>query len=129
MAPRARFELATLRLTAETIKNPSALSGVACKKTGAIFLALVAPNSAPKPILTIAPPCIDWTCQGDGKPVTRDRFIWFAERVSPSWKFQYERDSNPFMLEGAAGGEPKILIQRLANLPTEMVESLNPARV
>jgi hypothetical protein len=48
MAPRARFELATLRLTAERTKNLSALSGVACKKPGAIFLTLPAPNSAPK---------------------------------------------------------------------------------
>ena len=29
LAPRARFELATLRLTAEAVKNLSALSGVA----------------------------------------------------------------------------------------------------
>jgi hypothetical protein len=48
MAPRARFELATLRLTADEIKNLSALSGVAYKKTGAILHPLVAPNPAPK---------------------------------------------------------------------------------
>jgi hypothetical protein len=48
MAPRARFELATLRLTAEAVKNLSALSGVACKKSGAIFPSLAAPNVAPK---------------------------------------------------------------------------------
>jgi hypothetical protein len=47
MAPRARFELATLRLTAERIKNLSALSGVAYEKLGAIFPFLVAPNPAP----------------------------------------------------------------------------------
>jgi len=29
LAPRARFELATLRLTAETVRNLSAVSGVA----------------------------------------------------------------------------------------------------
>ena len=47
MAPRARFELATLRLTAEMIENLSALSGVACEKLGAIFRSLVAPTPAP----------------------------------------------------------------------------------
>jgi hypothetical protein len=48
LAPRARFELATLRLTAEAVKNLSALSGVAYKKLGVIFPSLVAPNPAPK---------------------------------------------------------------------------------
>jgi hypothetical protein len=48
LAPRARFELATLRLTAEVAENPIALSGVAYKKLGAIFPFLVAPNAAPK---------------------------------------------------------------------------------
>src|SRR5437899_4070607 len=48
LAPRARFELATLRLAAETAKNLSALSGVAYKNSGAIFPALAAPNPAPK---------------------------------------------------------------------------------
>jgi len=48
LAPRARFELATLRLTADAVKNLSALSGVACKKSGAMFLSLAAPNPAPK---------------------------------------------------------------------------------
>jgi hypothetical protein len=48
MAPWARFELATLRLTAETVKNLSALSGVAYTEIGAILPALVAPNPAPK---------------------------------------------------------------------------------
>jgi hypothetical protein len=38
----------TLRLTAEEVKNLSALSGVAYKKFGAIFPFLVAPNPAPK---------------------------------------------------------------------------------
>src|SRR5229473_617528 len=47
LAPRARFELATLRLTAEMIENLSALSGVACEKLGAIFPSLVAPTPAP----------------------------------------------------------------------------------
>ncbi len=47
MAPRARFELATLRLTAERMKNLSALSGVAYEKLGAIFPSLVAPTAAP----------------------------------------------------------------------------------
>jgi len=47
LAPRARFELATLRLTAEDAKNLSALSGVAYKKVGAILTFLVAPNPAP----------------------------------------------------------------------------------
>jgi len=47
MAPRARFELATLRLTAEMIENLSALSGVAYEKLGAIFSSLVAPTPAP----------------------------------------------------------------------------------
>ena len=53
MAPRARFELPTLRLTAEMIENLSALSGVAYEKLGAIFPHLVAPN--PAPTLTRAP--------------------------------------------------------------------------
>ena len=48
LAPRARFELATLRLTADVIENLSALSGVAYKKFWAILPALVAPNPAPK---------------------------------------------------------------------------------
>jgi hypothetical protein len=47
LAPRAGFEPAACRLTAERIKNLSALSGVAYKKLGAIFPALVAPNPAP----------------------------------------------------------------------------------
>ena len=47
LAPRARFELATLRLTAEMIENLSALSGVAYEKLGAVFPFLVAPNPAP----------------------------------------------------------------------------------
>ena len=47
LAPRARFELATLRLTAERIENLSALSGVAYEKLGAIFPSLVAPTPAP----------------------------------------------------------------------------------
>src|SRR6266849_5589001 len=50
LAPRARFELATLRLTAEMIENLSALSGVAYKKLGAIFSSLVAPTPAPTPM-------------------------------------------------------------------------------
>src|SRR5260370_37002439 len=53
MAPRARFELATLRLTAERIKNLSALSGVAYEKLGAIFPSLVAPTPAPTVRLNI----------------------------------------------------------------------------
>jgi hypothetical protein len=48
MAPRARFELATPRLTAEVEKNLSALSGVAYKKFRVIFPFLVAPIPAPK---------------------------------------------------------------------------------
>jgi len=47
MAPRARFELATLRLTAERSRNLSALSGVAYEQLGAIFPSLVAPTPAP----------------------------------------------------------------------------------
>ena len=55
MAPRARFELATLRLTAEEAKILNALSGVAYKKLGAIFPFLVAPNPAPKLVELSAP--------------------------------------------------------------------------
>ena len=51
MAPRARFELATLRLTAERSENLSALSGVAYEKSGAILTLLAAPNPAPKKYL------------------------------------------------------------------------------
>jgi hypothetical protein len=51
LAPRARFELATLRLTAEEVKNLSALSGVAYRKLGAILAFLAAPNPAPKKYL------------------------------------------------------------------------------
>ncbi len=47
LAPRARFELATLRLTAEMIENLTALSGVAYGNLGAIFPSLVAPTPAP----------------------------------------------------------------------------------
>jgi hypothetical protein len=39
---------ASIRLTAEMGKNLSALSGVACKKSGTILPALAAPNDAPK---------------------------------------------------------------------------------
>ena len=46
--PRAKFELATLRLTADCVKNLSAASGVAYIRLGAILLSLVAPNPAPK---------------------------------------------------------------------------------
>jgi hypothetical protein len=51
---------ATLRLTAETIENLSALSGVACKKIEAILPSLAAPNPAPKtvPLLSVALPCV-----------------------------------------------------------------------
>ena len=47
LAPRARFELATLRSTAEVSKNLSAVSGVAYRKSGAILAYLIAPNPAP----------------------------------------------------------------------------------
>jgi hypothetical protein len=45
LAPRARFELATLRLTADEVQNLKALSGVAYKKLGAILTFLAAPKS------------------------------------------------------------------------------------
>ena len=48
LAPQARFELATLRLTAEVFENLCALSGVAYKKSGAILALLGAPNPALK---------------------------------------------------------------------------------
>jgi hypothetical protein len=38
VAPRARFELATVRLTADEVKNLSALSGVAYDLIGAILM-------------------------------------------------------------------------------------------
>ncbi len=47
LAPRGGFEPPTFRLTAEMIKNLSALSGVAYEKLGAIFPSLVAPTPAP----------------------------------------------------------------------------------
>ena len=47
LAPRARFELATLRLTADVVKILSALSGVAYREFGAILPSLVAPDPAP----------------------------------------------------------------------------------
>jgi hypothetical protein len=50
MAPRARFELATLRLTAEEVENLSALSGVAYRKIGAIFPSWAAPDPGPNPM-------------------------------------------------------------------------------
>ena len=50
VAPRARFELATLRLTAKVVKNLSAASGVAYIRLGAILTFLAAPNLAPKNI-------------------------------------------------------------------------------
>jgi hypothetical protein len=37
MAPRARFELATLRLTAEMVETPNALFGVAYRESWLIF--------------------------------------------------------------------------------------------
>jgi hypothetical protein len=48
MAPRARFELATLRLTADDVKNLNALSGVAYTNSEVILALLAAPNPAPK---------------------------------------------------------------------------------
>ena len=54
LAPRARFELATLRLTAERIENLSALFGVAYEKSGAIFPSLAAPTPAPTPAIDLA---------------------------------------------------------------------------
>lgn len=48
MAPRATFELATLRLTTDAVTHLSALSGVAYREFGAILASLVAPNLAPK---------------------------------------------------------------------------------
>jgi hypothetical protein len=48
LAPRARFELATLRLTADDVKNPNALSGVAYTNSEVTLALLAAPNSAPK---------------------------------------------------------------------------------
>jgi len=52
LAPRARFELATLRLTAEAEKNLSPLSGVAYDKSRAIFPRsvdpILHPNLLPK---------------------------------------------------------------------------------
>ncbi len=47
LAPRVGFEPTASRLTAERMKNLSALSGVAYEKLGAIFLHLVAPTPAP----------------------------------------------------------------------------------
>jgi hypothetical protein len=54
LTPRARFELATLRLTAEEVRNLSAVPGVAYRRWGAILASLVAPNAAPKPGLNEA---------------------------------------------------------------------------
>jgi len=51
MAPRARFELATLRLTAEAVRIQNAPFGVARRKRGDILPSLVAPNHAPKLIV------------------------------------------------------------------------------
>jgi len=50
LAPRARFELATLRLTAERDKNLGAASGVAYIRLGTILTFLAARNLAPKSI-------------------------------------------------------------------------------
>jgi len=41
LAPRARFELANLRLTADEVKNLNALFGVAYRTNGLIFGASV----------------------------------------------------------------------------------------
>jgi len=59
MAPRARFELATLRLTAKARKNLSAVSGVAYEESGAIFSTLAEPNVAPKTQQTQMNPGMD----------------------------------------------------------------------
>jgi hypothetical protein len=48
LAPRARLELATLRLTAVAVKNLSAASVVAYRELGAILASFAAPNPAPK---------------------------------------------------------------------------------
>jgi len=47
MAPRARFERATLRLTADEVQNLNALSGVAYTNSEAILALLAAPNPEP----------------------------------------------------------------------------------
>jgi hypothetical protein len=49
----------TFRLTAQTVKNLSALSGVAYKKSGAILTFLAAPKPAPK-ISRRGKPGVDW---------------------------------------------------------------------
>ena len=54
MAPRARFELATLRLTAEGMQNLNALVGVAYITPGAILTFLTAPNPAGSPLIESA---------------------------------------------------------------------------
>jgi hypothetical protein len=48
MAPRARFELATLRLTADEVQNLNALSGIAYKNSEVNLALSTAPNPAPK---------------------------------------------------------------------------------
>jgi hypothetical protein len=48
MAPRARFELATLRLTAEMVETPNALIGVAYRESRLIFSPSVGLLGLPK---------------------------------------------------------------------------------
>ena len=54
LAPRVGFEPTASRLTAEQVKNLSAVSGVAYRKLGAILTSLAAPNPAPKRYLQTA---------------------------------------------------------------------------
>ena len=74
MAPRARFELATLRLTADGSENLSAVSGVAYERLGAILTLLAAPNVAPKIRATIAE-VVDNPVLVAALQVMNDRFV------------------------------------------------------
>ena len=79
LAPRARFELATLRLTAERGKNLSALSGVAYKELGGILSSLAAPNVAPKICATIG-------------GVFNDRFVHTLDSLVNDTRLWWEGD-------------------------------------
>ena len=79
MAPRARFELATLRLTAEEVKNLNALSGVAYTMSGAILASLAAPNPAPKRFVCLVS-VADWL-ELDASPGYRQGRMTFIPQI------------------------------------------------
>ncbi len=104
LAPRARFELATLRLTAERIENLSALSGVAYEKLGAIFPFLVAPNPAPTVLMIEADEVTGMAAQSRSERV--------CHRGTRKWNHDWKGNMN-FEAQGLRAEIPPIRRSKL----------------